>query len=82
MLYEGLDQLSKSGLIARDKELGYVVTPLGASLRPMLEQAWAWGERHAQRRAECQEDSLLLSDLGSARSQGAVRRKIPGFSER
>lgn len=47
MLYEGLYQLGDAGLIVKDEEQGYVVTPLGASLRPMLEQAWAWGKLHA-----------------------------------
>lgn len=51
MLYEGLLQLCESGLItkniAHNGNGRYVVTPLGASLRPMLEQAWLWGERHA-----------------------------------
>ncbi len=53
VLTERLKDLQRSGLVARDKHSNfkshppYVLTALGATLRPILTHLYLWGSKHA-----------------------------------
>ena len=49
MLTENLRDLEERGLILRQAELfgAYELTPLGETLRPVLDALYAWGDRSA-----------------------------------
>ncbi|MGH3726488.1 MAG: winged helix-turn-helix transcriptional regulator [Mycobacterium sp.] len=49
VLYQRLRELSEAGLVVRDGEGRFDITPLGADLRGALESLDAWSRRWAER---------------------------------
>ncbi len=65
MLYEDLAALVRRALVdkgpAESHSGNYRLTPLGESLLPVLEAAWAWGQDHAE-----QGERIAAMDAGKA----------------